>query len=556
MMREGAHPTGEAVGQFVGSALAPAGVIGDVAKGASLAGKAIKGAIAGGVIGGAQGASDAPDLTNVQDTSQRTLQGAQTGAAFGAALPALGTAAGATYRAVAPFLGATSADGMGRVASGLLANAMSPNTAARLGTLGDNGMLADASPAMLGLTQGVASKGGPAADTVVDALSNRAGGQSNRLISTLEQNLGPAYSPREVAQMMNSKMDAAGPMFEDAINNGPGRVDISPVMQQFENARLYAKGTDAARLDRAGVLLQGPERIGGINQPKYDPRALQRSKMEMDAQIAGVNNQTGSAAATATRDLVGVRSALNNQLEQQVPNYADANLAFRTAARGNEAFDAGRQALKPGQDVLWPQDLAADFNNRPLEQQALMRAGARSDIASSLGINPNDLGALHKIVGGENDFNRAKMSTLFGDQSTQNVVRDVGNERTYADTYNKVAQGSQTAQRAGNAQAISTAEMPTPTLIPKNLTPLGMVGNAGEYMVRKGFGALAKASGDTARDQLARALISPAPVAQTNIQELARALMDHNQTANAITNAGSSPALLAAALTGYRRATQ
>jgi hypothetical protein len=73
-------------------------------------------------------------------------------------------------------------------------------------------------------------------------------------------------------------------------------------------------------------------------------------------------------------------------------------------------------------------------------------------------------------------------------------------------TYGKVGQGSQTDQRTQNAAALSAAEAPPQFLIPKNSGPFGFAGHAGEYLIRKGFGALAQSTGDTTREQLARAL--------------------------------------------------
>ena len=57
-------------------------------------------------------------------------------------------------------------------------------------------MLADASPSMQGLAQGVAAKPGPSADMLGAALLERNEGQAGRLAGDLDTNLGPALSPQ------------------------------------------------------------------------------------------------------------------------------------------------------------------------------------------------------------------------------------------------------------------------------------------------------------------------------------------------------------------------
>lgn len=539
--------------EIAGGLIAPLGLAGKVMEGTNLASNIARGTVAGAGIGGLQGAAASQDLSDLADTGANAIHGASLGAAFGGGIPALGSAAGSAYRTVAPFLGAASPDGMSRAAGGILSNVITPETAARLEQLGPNGMIADTSPSALGVIQGIAAKGGPASDIAVGNLADRAGGQSDRLLSSLDNNLGPAFSPRQVQSMMEAKQAATSPIYENAFRNAPPIIDTSAVQRVLDDVSATAKGSVAKDLGSFQRLLEAPYQRNGMTIPEYDPRALHGAKEAMDVAIARTEGQTGSEAAKATRAMVQVRSALNNALETQVPGYAEANLAYRTAARGGEAFDAGRQALKGGANTLWPVDLDNQFAPLPLEQQALMRSGARSDIQAGLGTNPNDLSALKKVVGGENDFNRPKMETLFGPEQTQNVIRDVDAERTFADTYGKVAQGSQSAQRLRNADMLNAAEAPPQFVVPKTASLVGLAGHGGEYLIRKGFGALAKATGDSTREQLARALTTPGPEAATTIQDLARTLMNYGQNAETIKGAVSNPQSIAAALTGYQQ---
>ncbi len=504
-------------GQVAGAlATAPAGALGLLGKGASLFEKARAGAVAGGLFGGLQGASDAPDLGDVTDTAKRAATGATVGGFVGGLVPVGGAAIGGAYKAVAPFF-TRPAEGMSRVTGGLLSNAIGPRAQSTMQRLGDDAILADASPSLTGLAQGVAAKPGPAADLVTDTLTARHAGQAERLNADLNTHLGPAMSPAEVGAMMDAKQAATGPMYERALGSAPA-VDITPASQALESAMLTAKGRNVGRLEAAQTDLQAPYRVQGRVVPESDPRALQQAKFAMDEEIARTQAQAGSSATTATRDLTGVRDALNTSMEEQLPGFADANLAWGAAERGRQAFEAGRTVLNGGKNAIHPPDLAQDFAARPLEQQALMRAGARSDIATTLGTNGNDLGALGRVVGDSEDFARRKMGLLFGEDARDSVVGAVNRERAFADTAGKVTAGSRTAPMTAASGAIDAATAPAEFAVPKNATLFGMLAHGGEWALRKSAGAMAGASNEATRAQLAGVLTAPAPIREALVE--------------------------------------
>ena len=266
----------------------------------------------------------------------------------GTAVPLIGAGLGAAYRTGASLL-SQPVEGTSRVTSALLGQALSEQSSAALDKLGPQAMLADASPSMQGLAQGVAAKPGPSADMLDAALLERNEGQAGRLAGDLDVNLGPALSPQTIEQSMSAKQAATGPMYDNALSSAPA-VDITPASQALENAMLTAKGRNVGRLESAQTDLQAPYRVQGRVVPESDPRALQQAKFAMDEEIARTQAQAGSSASTATRDLTGVRDALNTSMEQQLPGFADANLAWGAAQRGQQAYDAGRYRVERRQD--------------------------------------------------------------------------------------------------------------------------------------------------------------------------------------------------------------
>ena len=239
-----------------------------------------------------------------------------------------------------------------------------------------------------------------------------------------------------------------------------------------------------------------------------------------------------------------VRTGLNQALENQVPGYANANSSYSTAAKLGESYNTGREMLSD--KGMWPDEAAANFNAAPLEQQAMMRHGGLSQAYEKLGRTPNDLSAAHQVFGGENDFNRAKAGMLFGNDARDNMLASILRERNFADSYNKVAQGSQTAQRLAGSNAIDAAVPNMSDFVPKNATWGGMAGHYIEHGLRKGFNAAGRASSDKVRSDLATALTGRGGSAHQFAQALAKQTSQNKATAARIAGPLRNRALAAA----------
>jgi hypothetical protein len=297
----------------------------------------------------------------------------------------------------------------------------------------------------------------------------------------------------------------------------------------------------------------------GIPLPITDARTLLNARHSLDNMMTFGDPLSGLAPGAAKAEgssINTVRSALDADLKNAVPGLANADQAYSAAERGKNAIDVGRQALGGGKDAIWPGDLENRFAASPLEQQALIRAGARSDIGAQLGTNRNDLAALNRTLGDNMDFNRAKMGILFGEEPTSNVIDAVNRERQFADTAGRVTAGSRTAPMAIASQAIDEATAPRDFFLPKNASSLGLLAHAGEWGLRKAAGAIAGLTGDTTREQLARGLLSSGPARHDLIQGLlADQLMraQHGRgIAGLLSNPGVARGLLAARQSGDR----
>lgn len=228
-----AAPIANTAAHLVGGSLLPVGVFGAVAKPASLYAKTLAGMLTGGAIGGAQGISDTPDLTNLSDAAIHGAKGAGIGAALGLSIPLAARGIGAGYNAVANYFRGN-ADNMSRGASKILVDALLADgpqaVRSSVARLGDDAMLADAGPAMLGKAQGVTLNSDEARSVMSGALNARNDATNARIMGDVNRTLGPAEDPQTVTNAIRghrSELDNAA--YPKALESAPS-VQIEPIM--------------------------------------------------------------------------------------------------------------------------------------------------------------------------------------------------------------------------------------------------------------------------------------------------------------------------------------
>jgi hypothetical protein len=551
-------PGGNTLLKGAGAALTGAGLLGS---GLSLGGAAMSAgrgllprALGFGADAAAQGALQGignTDNGSVSDYAKAAGTGAATGFGLGATLPVAGAAVGAAYRNAAPFF-TRPIPGMTRGATGLLSNAITPEGAAALDSLGPAAVLADATPGTQGLAQGIAAKADAPAGTMVNTLRARQLAAPTRLNADLEGNLGPAMSPVELNSAMDARIAAAAPAQRAAVDSAPAVMPTDALSEIGNRLVREPAGPMRNALERARAML-APE-VNGVPVPITDARVLLRARQNLDDMINYGDPLAGLSPGAASGEggpLLAVRRALDRTLKDNIPGLSSADLSIATANRGKDAVEIGRKALGGGENVVFPQDLAASFGQMPLEQQALTRAGARASIQGKVGTNPNDLASLRRTFGDVEDFNRAKSNTLFGEQPTQNMLSAIDRETTFANTANPAISGSRTTPMAEASKAIDEAQTPRNFVIPKNVTSLGLLLHGGEVGIRKAADVLAGASGAMTRDQLARTLLMSPDQARPIVQGLLADQLIRAQRGQAISGLLGNPVLARGLLSSY-----
>jgi hypothetical protein len=572
------HPVIAPIAEGVGGVAVPLGAIGAASRAAGLGTKMLLGGGAGAGIGGIQGAAGSRDWTNLPQAAKDAAIGSGIGFVVGGTLPAAGKIIGAGYNAAANALRGN-ADGISRGASRHLVEALAADNPeavqARLTQLGDQAMLADAGPAFLGKAQGASLNNDEGRSVLQNALTARNEGTNQRIMGDVNRALGPAEDPQTVTDSIRrwrQEVDARN--YPAALDNAPP-VQTAPILQNLEDMIPRSVGMEKKALTNLRDMMMQPERrqvvdasgypvFDGLGHPKFqdvkvsqnDAGVLHKIKQELDNVIEYDAPGLGLPASALSRQqgsLKYFRGQLNDALEQQVPGYLNANRQSAALARRADAVEAGTQYLGSGKTIASPGRFAAEFENMPLGEQIALAKGSRGSIERALGTKANDLQALRQELQGEGGWNTAKLATVHGQDAADQLIGSVDRNLKFRDTYNKVVENSQTAQR----QAAKEAMRPTPSsetpLFDPRTTGVGFMLGGGKRLLSAGYNAVRP---DTTRSfgEVANVLTAQGPERDKRLLAIVDALNKRKTNAVASPIVGDISSLLAAiAANGYAR---
>lgn len=395
-------------------------------------------------------------------------RGTIAGGALGGVAPALGAAIGTGARAIAQAVGsrAATAPGVGSAAMGKLAedvgNGGGPAAIqSRMRELGPEAMLLDASPSLEGRAQGLAVLP-DTREAITRPLTERARGANARLGDDVNRHLGPTLDPEAFrAGWQQAYGEAVPPLYREALGQ-PVTVDTSGILATIGRLGEHEKGGADMALRRAWRLLHQEAEVPGVGRaliPDRHPEALHNAKEALDAMIAQVQAQQGSAAASELRALSAVRSGVNEALEAQVPGYSQANRTAQHFFQQRDAFERGQTLLNGGREAARPAQLAAETAEMTPEVAQAQRLGLRAEVDRAVGTTLNDRVALQKTIQGEGDWNRARLATVFGDEPTAGVVGAVERERAFDASHNRIVNNSMTELRKRAADDVAPREV-------------------------------------------------------------------------------------------------
>ncbi|VIO73903.1 hypothetical protein [Bradyrhizobium ivorense] len=563
------HPIAAPVIEGVGGIATPLGVLGAAGKGASLGAKVTYGAGAGGLLGGVLGVTNSKDWTDLPQTMRDAVFGAGTGALLGGALPVVGKGIGAGVNWLADAVRST--PGISRSAAPHLLEALQADgpaaVRARMDGLGPDAMLGDAGPALLGKMQGASLNSDEGRSILQSRLTRRNDGTNARVMADVNAALGPAEDPQTVTNAIRAHRTAVdNASYPAALQNAPD-VQTAPILTQLDHAIPRAVGMERRALENLREMMMTTEqrpRLDPFGRQEVNPRTgqpvfdevpvsqndaevLHKVKQELDNVIQYDAPGLGVPAGALSRQqgvLRWMRGQLNQTLENQVPGYTAANRASAALANRADAVEAGTQYLGSGKTTPSPERFDAEFGPLSQGEKIAFAKGSRGNIERVLGTKANDLEALRGELQGEGGWNTAKIASVHGQEAADALMASVDRNRKFRDTFNKVVENSQTAQRTAAARAMKPDPSSETPIVNPNMTVTGLAGTAAKKTAVAIANALLRKDPTASFGEIASILSAQGPEARAYLNALADTLNRRSLNAAASQRIGNQAALL------------
>ena len=494
--------------------LVRAGILRGAPAGADWLRRGVTGAGQGFTLGAAQGAgttySGIPS-----DYVHNAGMGGVLGAGVGAAAPAVGAIGGAAYRGAADrgFFGGIPkalADAGSTDAAGLRNIPTTPGA-----------MLPDAGPSMLGTAQGARTgAGGPGKTALTENLTNRNTAQGQRITGEIDTTFGPAGVPEDIAAGVRGRMGELGPQYEAAFANARA-VDNTALARELETRIINSRGPEQAALRQVRAMLDVPTNPGNLDP---HPRALQATRNAVRGMIAEADNPE------VRRELEHAYRRLTQELHAKVPGvrqidsqYAELGAqerAAQTSSPGSRIFQTDREnVVRPAEAerVMTQTAQPKGTNIGPSAEPFRFREATRNELDRIVGTNRHDLAALERILGQPQDWNAQKLATVFGPERAAALRAVMERERTFANTFQDVVKGPQTADRLVAAKALDAGE----GKIPLDITLTGLATRGVQEAAR----AVTKNASASNRDRIAALMATQDPA---ELQRLVREILATN----------------------------
>lgn len=369
--------------------------------------------------------------------------------------------------------------------------------------IGPDAILGDISPQLQKIVQALATMPGPGQKTVLDALTARAEGRNARLAGDVTDTLGPAPVPSQVLAGNKANMDALGPEYQ-ALFKGAKAVDSTPIAHALDAAIVNLRG-DA---QKAVKQVRGMLNLYGEDLLDPNPQTLFETRQAIDGMLATEANPKAIGALSAAR------KQIDDMLAGAVPGIKEVDAKFAELARQNEALGEGGKILRTGPEAQRPSEVVEQMVSGanpqglavgPSAVPFRLSQGARAEIDRLIGTKANDLQALKSLVGGEGDWNRAKLVAVLGAEKADKLLSIITREMKYQSTEAGALTGSRTQVLAA-AQKEIEGEQKGPGIM-RNLADF-RPGSAAAAAADKTLGWVGKARRGAVNEDIARLVAS------------------------------------------------
>lgn len=314
----------------------------------------------------------------------------------------------------------------------------------RLAQLGKGAMYADLTPGLQARAAAIATMPGAGQKTIVDALAARRAGSNARIMTGVDEAIGPAPIPSRMAAENRANKQALGPYYE-ALFQGPGvrAVDSSPIALNLESLAVNERGAAQTAAKKVRDMLN----VTGTAELDPNPYTLFRTRNAIDGLMS--TEADGGAIAVYS----AARKQIDDLLAPAVPGLKELDGQYAELARQGDAAQTGQQLLDTGRTAPRPSDVDEMMTAGALPQGAQigpsavplrLREGARAEIDRIIGTNIRDINAMKRIVAGDGNWNREKLASVFGEEKAAQLLAILEREAKFDLTEQMALNGSRT----------------------------------------------------------------------------------------------------------------
>ena len=476
--------------------------INDIASGkpATGVGKAALGAL-GTVISPATGLVEGGVVTPVADITGSKRIGEAAGAIAGLGLPV-----GRATKAIAASIPKNKAF------STLVENIGRENLAEHVATLKGNPRLtsADLSPRVLQDVQHLFTQEGPQIDYLAKTSANRMASSKSAVNDAYDTSAG--VSP-DLAGKVQSLAEAAKKVGNEKIQpaiKDAGPVDVTNTMAEIDKV-LKPGVTSVISGESTLPLTAVKKELAQIKAMLGSEKEMRTNAADLHQFQSGLRSTAESLMRSSTaadkemgKSLMNVRNNLVADIDKAAGGkYKPALSSYRDEMHIADSFRDGYEGVFSSSKKMEndPSFTKKWFDGLTDHEKQAAREGARARIATEIGTARNP--ALAGESFSRSDFNQEKLATLFGKEEAAKLVKTLQEERTIANTHNKIIEGSQTAMRSASKSQFA---LPTKTEVMQSAPAVAAV-EAGNFfmggMPGVGSGLLATAkAGAMAKDAI------------------------------------------------------
>ncbi len=270
---------------------------------------------------------------------------------------------------------------------------------------------------------------------------------------------------------INKTMDSINSVLKPGVNSvitGESSLPLTAVKKELANIKAHL-GNDKEMRTSADDL------------HKFQA-GLRRTAEGLLKSSSGADKEMGKALMNVRNNLVSdIDNATGGKYKPALSGYRDE---MHIADAFREGFDGLFSSSKKMEND--PSFIKKWFEGLTDAEKQAAREGARASIATEVGVARNPALAGERLA--RSDFNKEKLGILFGKEEAAKLIKVLEEERTIANTHNKIVEGSQTAMRTASKSQFA---MPTATEVGKQMLPLAVM--EGSNMLAGGIGGVGTA---------------------------------------------------------------